>query len=197
MKTSLILASVTAMVAPYLMAPAALAFQGPTDAYLAEYEIVSPKGKFYMNIASDGKGMAVMKTNNEGREVYTFSDYNAGVITKVDVTHKAALKNKMTASDESNYKMDVIRKAASKELGSKVVEGHPCKGYEQKNGDNTGQIWIGDDCNLIVLSEATESTGKTTLTLKKNTDKPDPSLFIIEIPKDYQLYDENKIQEKK
>jgi hypothetical protein len=45
--------------------------------------------------------------------------------------------------------------------------GHPCHGYETKEGTSTSDVWIGDDIKYLVHSETKYPQGSTVMALKK------------------------------
>lgn len=184
-KTTIALAALIA--APYLMAPAAFAFEYPKQAYDATYEMTGPQGKSEMRMASDGKGKTLTKTNSAGQQMRMIADFKSGVCTTLMDTAKMATTAKMTeansqASDENWYK----KKKGVKQLGAKVVAGHPCHGYEYTESGTTSQTWVGDDCKIMVQSVTdTPKFGKTTMTLKKIAGAPAATEFNASIPAGY------------
>lgn len=187
-KTSLILASVTAMVAPYLMAPAALAFDYPKEVYLVTYEVVTPTGKTELQQASNGKGMVTMKVKDAKSTYRYFADYKIDVYTTMMDSTKTARKEKLDKKTAETFNHIYFKKNAQKELGAKVVGGHPCHGYMYSAGGETGEVWIGDDCKILVFGDS----GKTITTLKKLDTNPPASEFNSEIPSNYKMPPEKK-----
>ena len=178
------------------MASTANAFDHPKETYIATYSVSSPKVDAEMILGSDGKGIALMKMNDTNTKVREFSDYAANIKTTFDDSRKLALVAKMTEKDGEAYDMDRFKRNAIKELGDKVIEEHPCKGYIYEYNGYTGEVRIGEDCKLIVFSEVVTKDGKTTVTLKKIEQKPAAEEFKYEIPAEYKVISEKETVQK-
>ncbi len=188
MKTRLILATAALISAPYMMAPAALALEYPKQAYDATYEIVNPQGKSEMRMASDGKGLTLMKTENAGQKMRVIGDFKNGVSTTLMDTAKMAIKSKMMESAAGNYDESAFKKKGAKSLGAKVVNGRPCHGWEYTEAGSKSTTWVGDDCKIMVQSiTETPKVGTTTMNLKKFAGAPAASEFKAQIPSDYKI----------
>ncbi len=79
---------------------------------------------------------------------------------------------------------DFKPKANQKSIGSKVVDSHPCHGYETKQSDSVQQFWIGDDIDNLVHSEVTSKVGKSVISLKSYS-KTAPKTDLLAIPSGY------------
>ncbi len=196
MKKSWISTSALAVIALNVMASAVNAFDHPKESYIATYNVSSPKVNAEMILGSDGKGIALMKMNDSNTKVREFSDYAANIKTTFDDSRKLALKAKMTEKDGEAYDMDRFKRNAIKEIGDKIIDGHPCKGYIYQYNGYTGEVWVGEDCKLLVYSEVVTKDGKTSVTLKKIDQKPTAEEFKYEIPADYKVISEKEIVQK-
>lgn len=186
-KRIFLLASAAFTVAPYIVAPAAFALDYPKQAYDATYEMVSPQGKTEMRMASDGKGKTLTKTNSMGQQVRMVADFKAGTCTTLMDTAKMAITAKMTEANAQGYDENWYKKKKGvKQLGAKVIAGHPCHGYEYSESGTTSQTWVGDDVKIMVQSVTdTPKVGKTTMTLKKIAGAPAATEFNASIPAGY------------
>ncbi len=67
-----------------------------------------------------------------------------------------------------------------KSLGTKVIDGHPCHGYENENDQGICQSWIGDDINYLVYWECALPKGTLVMRLKSwSTVIPPADIFRI------------------
>lgn len=187
MKKSMILVTVAALAAPYLMASPTMAFDYPKKAYDATYEMVNPQGKSEMRMASDGKGLTLTKTEMSGQKTRMIADFKKGETTTLLDTAKMAMKSKMTESTAQSYEDDWYKKKKAKSLGTKVVNGHPSHGWEYTQDGTTSQTWVGDDCKIMTQSTTESKYGKTTMNLKKLGPAPAATEFSAAIPAGYKV----------
>jgi hypothetical protein len=178
------------------MASAVNAFDHPKDTYIATYGVSNPNGKAEMILGSNGKGTAFMKMNDGNSKVREIYNYGTSTKTTIDESHKASLEAKMTEKDGEAFDMDRFKRNAKKALGDKTIDGHPCKGYQYEYGGYTGEVWVGEDCNLLVFSEVVINDGKTTVSLKELNKKPADEEFKYEIPADYKVISEKETVQK-
>ena len=114
---------------------------------------------------SDGKGHMRSETSDKnGITQISIMDYpQHTLLTTMDVNgHKQFMKSPLP-----DYEGDDAFKKDAKDLGTKVIDNHPCHGYEvtHKNGLST-DIWYGDDTRCAVLTESVGPTQKTITKLK-------------------------------
>jgi hypothetical protein len=165
--------------------PYAMAAEFPTQVYDATYQTSSAQGKTATRMASDGKGHFLTQTSAGGQKYTTIIDYINGTSTSLIPQGKMAMKTKLPpnggfVADESSAK-----KLGGKLIGSKVVNGHPCHGYEYNSEGAKTQTWIGDDCKIMVQSTTDTANGKTTMTLVSIGGAPSAEAF--KVPSDYKV----------
>ena len=174
---ALLLAGFVSSVAAYA-APS-----GYVRAYDAVYELSSPAGKGSMHQMSDGKGHLRTETVQGGQKIVSILDFPGKVaITLIDA-QKMIMKQPMTPAQADTADLDKQKKT-SKEIGSKVIDSHPCHGYESKTGSIVSQIWIGDDIQNLVRSESSTPQGKSSMTLKSYS-KNAPAADLLAVPAGY------------
>ena len=159
----------------------------PKNAYDAKYDITNPQGKSSLRMASDGQGHTLTESKVNGQSYKTLVDYTAGTSTTLIEQGKMAMKSKLPPNSNGGYIADESSAKAQggKPLGAKVVNGHPCHGYEFNNAGVKSQTWIGDDCKVMVQSITDSSAGKTTMDLKSVGGAPGADTF--KVPSGYKV----------
>ncbi len=163
----------------------AFAENGPP--YDATYSRFGPSIGITMHVISDGKGHEWSEMNVKGKRHFLgIMDWPAQIHTTFNEAQKTAMK---VPIKDTPHVVDAqsAQKYNAKSLGSKVISGHPCHGWEYSASGVTNQAWIGDDIKCLVKSETTNSTGSMggmELTTYKSTT---PSAAQFEVPADYKL----------
>ncbi|MDR3612717.1 MAG: DUF4412 domain-containing protein [Candidatus Obscuribacterales bacterium] len=128
----------------------------------------------------DGKGHVRSEVDAGGQKSISMMDYPGNTITSLIVAQKMMIKMPMPKQEDQITDAESAKKANAKDLGAKVMNGHPCHGYELKKGDTVSQTWIGDDIHYLVHSEITSPKIKSVTDLKSYSAKaPEASLFDI------------------
>jgi outer membrane lipoprotein-sorting protein len=172
---------------------AALAADYPKKIYDATYDIVNAStGKATMRMVSDGKGHVRTETTMPNSKFITIADYPKLESMTILEAQKMVMKGKLSAESYQGSEPDEMKKKNAKDLGSKVVAGHPCHGYEYttKQGayTSTTETWIGNDMGCFVQSTTTTPQGKSVTTLKSfSTKAPDVTLFSMTPPAGYKV----------
>lgn len=184
-----LIAGLGSVLATLMCCTAALAVDYPKKVFDATYEITSPSGKTTMRMTSDGKGHMRTETQSSGFKSVTIADYPGLASITLLEAQKMAIKGKLSQDSYQGSETADMKKKGAKDLGSKVVAGHPCHGYEYSSASKIlTQIWIGNDIDWFVESTATMPTGKSITTLKSFTTKaPDPALFSMTPPAGYKV----------
>ncbi len=159
------------------------AYAAPMRAYDAVYELTSPTGKGSIHQMSDGKGHLRTESSQGGQKVVSIFDYPGKVCITLLETQKMYMKQPMTPVQADSADVDKLKKTA-KDIGSKVIDSHPCHGYESKVGGSVTQSWIGDDIQNLVHSESTTPQGKTSMSLKSFS-KNAPAGDLLAVPSGY------------
>jgi hypothetical protein len=161
------------------VAPAAVAANYPTQKYDAQYELTTPQGKTTMRMASDGAGHFMTQSTTNGFKSTSLLDYLAGTSTTLIEQGKMAMKTKLPANGGMAADEGSVKSAGGKSIGAKVVNGHPCHGYEYSAAGAKTQTWIGDDCHITVQSTTDSTAGKTVMNLKSIAGAPPADTFKV------------------
>lgn len=172
-------------------ATAALAVDYPKKVFDATYEVTGPSGAATMRMMSDGKGKMRTETTTNGSKFVTIADYpNLASLTLVEA-QKMAMKGKLSADSYQGNDSADMKKKGAKDLGSKVVAGHPSHGYEYTaaGGKYPTEVWIANDIDWFVQSVSKLPTGGAqTTTLKSfSTAAQSPTLFSMTPPAGYKV----------
>ncbi len=197
MRTIRILASITAILAPYTMALPTFAFEPPKESYKAIYDTTSA-GKVASQtcMAWNGKDVGVVLAVINGEKMRIVSDFkNNKAILFMDA-HKIASPMPLDVEYIELFDMESYKKRSTKALGTKTVNGHPCHGYLYADHGVSREVWIGDDCKVVVTLKNPDESGNA-LTLKSFEKSPPDSEFVTAIPADYETYIKKPSPEKK
>jgi len=151
----------------------------------AAYVTSGPSGGSKLRMLSDGKGHMRTETSTNGQTYVTIMDYPANQATTLMAAQKMAMKVTLKDSPEVHDAASA-KKNNAKSLGSKVVNGHPCHGWEYVIPGGKSQVWIGDDINYLVKSETTTAQGKMGMDLKSFA-KATPGADQFAVPASYKL----------
>jgi hypothetical protein len=158
---------------------------GPKVAYQATYEMTSPGQPSMTNTSwSDGRGHTRTEQVVAGRKSATIIDFNAKVMYSVVDETKSVMKIPLNES-AWKYDPDYMKRTGWQSLGAKVVEGHPCTGWQINTGGHLTQIWTGTDTDCTVLSL---QDGKPNMRLL-SFQRTNPPAALFSIPAGYKLMD--------
>jgi len=178
------------------------------NAYDATYEMTksytaAAGSKTIIHEMSDGKGH-VRKESTESfpngqteRSSTDIYDYSDNMMTRLMDDQKMYITMPIPSGfellahtiDEEHLKNF---RPNAKSLGTRVIDGHPCRGYELSVDDNvasTVQLWIADDIHCMVQSETTLPNGKELLALKSFSHKA-PANDLSAVPSGYKNYND-------
>jgi hypothetical protein len=156
-------------------------------AFDASYDVQSASGKTSLRMVTDGQGRSRQEMITPSGKVVSIIDAPNKMMYQVMESQRMVMKMpyQETASitDEQS-----ARAANAKPLGVKVIDGHPCHGWQTVQRDSTTESWIGDDIGCVVVSstKAANYTSGMKL-LKYSAAKPSPSDFVI--PSGYKVMD--------
>ena len=168
-----------------VLAPNAVAGNYPTQKFDAKYEIDSPQGKIQMRMASDGAGHFMTESVTHGMKSTSLLDYLAGTSTTLIEQGKMAMKTKLPTGGAPVADESSMKSKGGKEIGAKVVNGHPCHGFESNTAGVKSQVWIGDDCHITVQSITDSPAGKQVMNLKSVAGAPPADVF--KVPAGYKM----------
>ena len=153
----------------------------------ATYTSVTPSGSTTLRIASDGRGKYVTETTSQGQVIRSVVNYIDHTSFTVMPAQKMVIKGPFKAM-EGAFDPDMARKKNAKNLGVKVVEGHPAQGWLYTADGGTTEVWVGNDINQFVKSTTKSPSGNVTTTLKTFAARgPAPDVFAM--PSGYQVMD--------
>ncbi len=181
------------VVAASLCCVAAVAADYPKKIFDATYDVVNPSsGKATLRMISDGKGHMRTETTMPNSKFITIADYPKLESMTILEAQKMVMKSKLSADSYQGSEPEEMKKKNAKDLGSKVVVGHPCHGYEYttKQGafNSSTETWIGNDIGCFVQSTTSTPQGKSVTTLKTFSAKaPDVTLFSMTPPEGYKV----------
>lgn len=147
----------------------------PERPYSAVYQtLADPSSPVQTHIMSDGKGHTRSESTVAGQQYVSIMDSTKKECVSLNMQSKTATKVNF---DSSAY-YDPNYAKSQKPLGSKVVDGHPCHGWQMITGGTQTQTWIGDDIGCTVL---VTSNNKPFMRLVKHQPAfvPTPDLFIV------------------
>lgn len=159
-------------------------------AFDATYESKTPVGNIRMT--SDGKGHMRIDNkvpNGEGTIIADFLNKEALTLVTLPIG-KSARKRKLDENVFQTYEVSEMKRLNAKSIGTKIIENHPCHGFEYKltspGTQPIRQVWIGDDIGWLVQLNVLEPEGTSVTTLKTFSNKvPEASLFSMTPPSGY------------
>ena len=147
----------------------------------ATYEASTSTGKSQMHIVSDGKGRMRTESNAGGFKVISITDYPNSVAYSVLEAQKMITKMHLKEGYSSNDPGEMLKKKGTKDLGTKMVEGHNCHGWLTTTQGSTQEIWVDTASNILVKSSTT-SSGSTTSMILKNLKNGTPAAELFTVP---------------
>lgn len=168
-----------------LSASAAIAQEFPKIVFDATYKASGPAGNTDMRTISDGKGHLRQETATHGMKIVSIVDYPGKVSYTIMEAQKSVFKTPLTQQTTPDVHDDAsAKKANAKSLGTKVIAGHPCHGWEYKTSQGTSTIWRGDDIQYLVKSETVTPNGTMTMELTSWSTKA-PAADAFKVPDGY------------
>jgi len=130
---------------------------------------------------SDGQGHLRIEIQQSGNTQIGIVDYLRGVTTAI-VPDKQIAVCTPVVPDQCMAEESVTRDGTP--IGTKTIDGHPCHGYQRRQGLFTSDIWIGDDTHYMVHADTYFQKDKSTFALRDWSDAP-PSPDLFQVPPDY------------
>lgn len=149
-------------------------------AFDATYDMQSAAGKGTLRMVNDGQGRMRNDMNLTSGKTTTIIDAPGKVMYSISEAQHMVVK--MPYKDTSvNITDEQSAKAANaKSLGTKVIDGHPCHGWQTSMNDATTESWTGDDIGCVVLSTTKAPSYSTSMKLTKySAAKPAASEFSV------------------
>ncbi len=152
----------------------------PERPYNAVYQtLADPSSSVQTYIMSDGKGHTRSESTIAGQQYVSILDSTKKVCWSLNAQTKIATKVNF---DTFAY-YDPSYAKAQKPLGSRVVDGHPCHGWQMNSGGHSTQTWVGDDTGCAVL--VTMDNKPYMRLVKHQPFVASPGLFTV--PVDYKV----------
>lgn len=169
--------------------PASTANPTP-KAYDATYETTAAGTTSAMRYICDANGHVRIEVSTPQGKAISLIDYPKKTMWSLVEAQKMAMKlpfNPDAGGPAIRDAQSALEHGANT-LGSKVVEGHPCHGWETTIQGTRSESWVGDDINALVLAVTSGPAGETTMRLKSySAAQPEASLFTV--PADYKVMD--------
>lgn len=153
----------------------------PKQVFDATYETKDTKiGNHSMRMVCDGKGHMRVESEAGGQKTVSIMDYPNKVCTTLIEAQHMAMRMPLTAPQKQITDEASAKREGAKSLGAKVVNGHPCHGYESSQSGGTSRVWIGDDTRYLVRSETITPNGTIAMDLKAwSTAQPSADMFVV------------------
>ncbi len=157
-------------------------------AFDASYDVQSASGKTSLRMVTDGQGRSRQEMSTSSGKVVSIIDAPNKMMYQVMESQRMVMKMPYQDSSVSITDEQSAKAANAKPLGVKVIDGHPCHGWQTVQKNATTESWIGDDIGCVVVSttKAPDYTSGMKL-LKYSATKPSPSDFVI--PSGYKVMD--------
>jgi hypothetical protein len=141
-----------------------------------------------MRMINDGQGHQRHESSTPQGKVISIIDYPNKVMWNLMEAQKMAMKIPFNPSSRGPSITDSqsAKQSGAKSLGTKVIDGHPCQGWEVSSQGTKSESWIGTDINNLVYSVSSSAQGQSTMRLKQySAQAPSASLFTV--PSDYKV----------
>lgn len=146
----------------------------------ATYESSTSSGKSQMHMLSDGKGRLRTESSAGGYKVVSITDYPNSVAYSIIEAQKMCTKMHLKEGYSSTAPEDMLKKKGTKDLGTKMVEGHNCRGWSTTTNGTTQEIWVDVASNILVKSTTIGGGANTSMVLKSlKNDTPAAELFTV------------------
>jgi len=162
----------------------------PTRPYEASWESQGPSGKVYATrFATDGKGRGRSEMPGAGGNMRAaIADLKAKTVYVLLPEQKMALK--LPLKEEEMLGMtESLSPNKGKDLGVKVIDGHPCHGRLHDLGGTVAEIWTGDDIQVPVYSITTMSGYGKTVRRLKSYQPTAPAAHAFVVPPSFRVVD--------
>ncbi|MBS1990138.1 MAG: DUF4412 domain-containing protein [Cyanobacteria bacterium SZAS LIN-3] len=141
-------------------AGAALAADIYPKAYDATYENKNSQGTMQMRMMSNGKGMTRTESGAGPTKSVTITDYPGKTSYTIIEANKMIMKGKFEGKAGSVLDEVEAKKLGATNLGTKMVNGHMCQGWQYKTKDAKTETWI-DNAAQVMVKSTTVAAGLT------------------------------------
>ena len=102
----------------------------------------------------------------------------------IESSKMAMIKPMKGDNDQSPIDDAKVKALGGKSLGTKVIDGHPCHGYQYGRDGATIEVWTADDLHIAVDTITNSSNGKEVSHLGKYVPTA-PSADMFDVPAGY------------
>ncbi len=152
--------------------------------YDAVYDQVTIAGTITLRVSCDGQGHLRTESNLGGRSLVTINDMKNKWGYTIDDYRKKV--SRIPLSDAPGA--PPANEGQKTSLGTRVVDGRTCEGWEFKRNGHTGQSWIDPDVGCCVVSIL---DGKVQMRLKTATKTALAPVYFT-LPANYPVIDMNQ-----
>ncbi len=168
-----------------LFAASQAAFAEPFDKpYDAMYDHVTPAGTNLLRMSCDGQGHLRTESALGGRSLVTINDMKNRVGYTIDDVNKKVVRVPLSDTPGAPP-ADESQKTS---LGTRVIDGRSCEGWEYKRNGHIAQSWIDSDVGCCVVSML---DGKVQMRLNTSTKTPLAPIYFS-VPPNYPVIDMNQ-----
>lgn len=164
-------------------------------AYDATYNYSDKMGSGTMRMAADGKGRALVETkrsvNGQPMNSLLVMDANARTCISVSGANGQKIAMKMPFQEPTDVfsNEQIMAKRKAKPIGTKVIDGHPCRGWQYSEAGVNHEDWIADDIKFLVSGTTSGgASGATNMKLKNHVFQAPPASSFV-IPADAKVMD--------
>lgn len=154
----------------------------------ATYDVQSAAGKSSLRMVTDGQGRVRNEMSTAAGKMISILDQPNKVMYSIMESQRMVMKMPYQETGAGITDEQSAKAMNAKSLGTKVIDGHPCHGWQTVSKGATTDSWTGDDIGCVVLS-TTKGPGydSSMKLLKYSANKPSPSDFAV--PSGYKVMD--------
>jgi len=160
---------------------------GGKRAFDASFTVQGQTGTSTMRLMSDGKGHERQEFSSSAAGMVSLYDWNNKIIYNIMNNQKLVTKMPLTSEVKPPITDEKTAQAQhARALGLKVIDGHPCHGWQTDTQGYTSECWVADDLGIAVQSS---TKGPNTSSLVKLTkySATAPVASLFEVPAGYKV----------
>ncbi len=149
-------------------------------AYEASYDVQSAAGKNSLRMVTDGQGHTRNEITTPQGKMITIIDAPGKIMYSIVEAQHMIMKMPYQETSTGVTDEQSAKAVNAKSLGNKVIDGHPCHGWQTIKNDSTTESWTGDDIGCVVISTTKGPSSQSIMHLTKYSDaKPNPADFSV------------------
>ena len=146
----------------------------------ASYDVQSAAGKTSLRMVTDGQGHMRNEMTTTAGKMISIIDAPKKVMYSVMESQRMVTKLPYNDAGAGVTDEQSAKAMNAKSLGAKVIDGHPCHGWQTVVKDATTDSWTGDDIGCVVLSTTKGPNYTSGMKLiKYSAAKPTASEFVV------------------